>query len=826
MELEKERKLHSYLSNIFYYTFVLIIAVIFTLSFLVTDVELINNILYIVLIVFSIVIVFYLAVQMLQYNRRVNKKAQLGIFLIVIGFLLILTSTSKEISLGGWFLLDFLGDYFFVYWGIGSIVTGIIVELTFLDQFLWDMFVKPFIFLWEKLVVLVKLIWKQWKNIVLYTLDIASLGGIIYVAVTWGILWWKLVILSVCCVYPIIHHSKRIWRAIRYFVVEIIYRMFYEIGVFIKDVAVSIWNAIVTFFKFITEHWWIILKEFLRLALAVAGIVLLILKKQIDPATVVPIFAWWLIMFGAILIGEVFSRKIVLIKTWDAIKSFFTFIWDTIVDIFKFFLKHWWIILKEFLRLTTALTGILLFIYREEIDFTSIVSPFAWWLIMFGAILIGEVFSRKIVLIKTWDAVVSFFKFLWRVIKTLATKIWEAIRRMFSYFLRILKNIWELIKKHFKRVINETVRLIISASAIYLIYYGISTDANWYPWLVGISIILLVEVILRKAVLLKIYNFMKEVAQFFWEILKFLWEPFRFILTKLYELLKFIRKHWLKILLYTFDLVAIVAIIYFSVSWILDLWSLIIIVAGGIYLIAHHQKTIWKVIRFIAVDIFYKFFYNIAKFIKNMFVTIWEKIVAFVNFWKEHWKTIFKEIIRFAIAVASIVVFIIKERIDPTSYLPNYAWWIILIAGTIIGEVFSRKIVFIKTYEAIKSILLKFWGFLKAIPKFIGNVFYTIGVTIRTVSVYVYDNFIRLFLLLFMLFAIVYGIALIFSFIDPSVDFIGFFRDLETSARLSIGAGFIILFSVALILLRRELKKLRTGTSRVLYSKIKERWQK
>ncbi len=835
--VEKEKKLHSYLSNIFYYTFVLIIGVIFTLSFFIADVELINNILYIILIVSSLVIVFYLAVQMLQYNRTVNKKAQLGIFLVVIGFLLILTSTSKEISLGSWFLLDFLGDYFFVYWGIGSIVIGIIVELTFLDQFLWDMFVKPFKFLWEKLVALAKLIWKHWKNILLYTLDLASLGGIIYVAITWEILWWKLVILSVCCIYPIIHHSKRIWRVIRFFAVEIIYRMFYEIGVLIKNIAVSIWNAIVRFFKFIKERWWTILKEFLRLAIAVAGIVLLIFKDQIDPTSFVSGYAWWLIMFGAILVGELFSRKIVLIKTWNAITSFFTFIWNAItsffefiwniiVDIFKFFIENWWIILKEFLRLAIAVTGIILFIYNEEIDPSSFVPAYAWWFIMFGAILVGELFSRKIILIKTWNAIVSFFEFLWRVIKTLVTKMREAIRRIFSYLLRILRNIWELIKEHVKRVINETVRLILSAGAIYLIFYGVSTDANWYPWLVGISIILLVEIILRKVVLLKIYNFIKETALFFWEILKFLWEPFRFILTKIYELLKFIKQHWLKILLYTLDLVSVVAIIYFSVSWILGLWSLIVIAAGGIYLIGHHHKTIWKVIRFVVVDIFYKFFYNIAKFIKNMFVAIWEKIVAFINFWKEHWKTVFKEIIRLVIAVAGIVIFIIKGKIDPTSYLPNFVWWIILIGAILIGEVFSRKIVFIKTYEAIKSIVIKFWEFLKKIPKFIGNVFYTIGMTLRTVSVYVYDNFIRLFLLLFMLFAIVYGIALIFSFIDPSVDFIGFFRDLDTSARLSIGAGFIILFSVALILLRRELKKLRTGTSRVLYSKIKERWQK
>ena len=140
MGLEKERKLHSYLSNIFYYTFVLIIVTIFVLSFINAYVEFIIDVLYIILIVSSLVITFYLAVQMLQYNRTVNKKAQLGVFLVVIGFLLILTSISKGIKFT--ILFDILGESFFVYWGIGAIVTGIIVELTFLDQFLWDMFVK------------------------------------------------------------------------------------------------------------------------------------------------------------------------------------------------------------------------------------------------------------------------------------------------------------------------------------------------------------------------------------------------------------------------------------------------------------------------------------------------------------------------------------------------------------------------------------------------------------------------------------------------------------------------------------------------------------
>ena len=121
MEVEKEKRIHTVLSNLFYYSFVSLVIAILILSLVLEDSELILDILFISLLVSTVVIIFYLTVQMLRYNISVNKKAQIGIFLVVIGFLLILFSTGKQITLGNHFILNFLGDTFFVYWGIGSI---------------------------------------------------------------------------------------------------------------------------------------------------------------------------------------------------------------------------------------------------------------------------------------------------------------------------------------------------------------------------------------------------------------------------------------------------------------------------------------------------------------------------------------------------------------------------------------------------------------------------------------------------------------------------------------------------------------------------------
>ncbi|MHA2309200.1 MAG: hypothetical protein ACXABJ_07980, partial [Candidatus Heimdallarchaeaceae archaeon] len=170
MEVEKEKKIHTYLSNIFYYLFVVLIVAILVFSLILegtATLEILLNILSISLIVVSIVITFYLATQMLRYNLSVRKKVQIGVFLIVIGFLLILSSAIKQLTFGESFLTSILGDTFFVYWGIGAIVTGIFFELTFLDQGIWELIKKPLRFLWNTLVSFFKWIKTHWKNIIL-----------------------------------------------------------------------------------------------------------------------------------------------------------------------------------------------------------------------------------------------------------------------------------------------------------------------------------------------------------------------------------------------------------------------------------------------------------------------------------------------------------------------------------------------------------------------------------------------------------------------------------------------------------------------------------
>ena len=98
MEVSKKNRTNKILSNTFYYLFVVLILGFLGLSFFTDELGLIYDILFVALIVNSFVITFYLAIQMLIHNLKVNKKVQIGIFLIVIGFLLILTSISTSIT--------------------------------------------------------------------------------------------------------------------------------------------------------------------------------------------------------------------------------------------------------------------------------------------------------------------------------------------------------------------------------------------------------------------------------------------------------------------------------------------------------------------------------------------------------------------------------------------------------------------------------------------------------------------------------------------------------------------------------------------------------
>ena len=163
-------------------------------------------------------------------------------------------------------------------------------------------------------------------KILLYSLDIAALGGIITIVVLWPLLdWWKIAILSVCCLYPVIHHSKRIWRVIKFVAVDIIYAFFQTLFNAIKQILKAIWEKIVAFFTFIAEHWWTILKEILRL-IGVAGGITIIYFGEAYPQY------WYFLIVGiaTIIFSQFFTRKVVLQGIWNAFVRFVTFIWDKI----------------------------------------------------------------------------------------------------------------------------------------------------------------------------------------------------------------------------------------------------------------------------------------------------------------------------------------------------------------------------------------------------------------------------------------------------------------------------------------------------------------
>ncbi|MCK5304449.1 MAG: hypothetical protein KAJ72_04305, partial [Candidatus Heimdallarchaeota archaeon] len=275
--------MNKILSNIFYYLFVVLTLGFLGLSFFIDELGLTYDILFVALIVNSIVITFYLAIQMLRYNIKVNKKVQIGIFLIVIGFLLILTSLSKSITFTSELLSEILEYDFFVYWGIGTVLLGFLIELTLFDQWLWDnLVVKLAKKIFNAIKSFLLLIRKHWKYIVLYTLDLASMGGVIFVLITWEIIIWKLVVFSVCIIYPILHHHKLIWKALRFIAVDVFFKVIHKIYSLLKKFFNYIWSVIVSFFKFIKKHWKRIIFEVLRL-LGVAGGVVLIYFGYVLP---------------------------------------------------------------------------------------------------------------------------------------------------------------------------------------------------------------------------------------------------------------------------------------------------------------------------------------------------------------------------------------------------------------------------------------------------------------------------------------------------------------------------------------------------------------
>ena len=97
----------------------------------------------------------------------------------------------------------------------------------------------------------------------------------------------------------------------------------------------------------------------------------------------------------------------------------------------------------------------------------------------------------------------------------------------------------------------------------------------------------------------------------------------------------------------------------------------------------------------------------------------------------------------------------------------------------------------------------------------------TIWLSIRTGVIYISENFLRLLLLLVMIATFVYGAFVVFNF-DP----IPIFANIDSvGIKSSIGGMLVVVAIAAFILLRRQMKKLRTGASKDLVKELRKRWE-
>ncbi len=936
MEVEKKKITHDVISNLFYYLFLVLIVAITILSFIL-DIELINSIFIITLIITSLVIIFYIAFQMLRYNYTIEKRVQLGILLIVVGFVLVLASLSKEIDFGNQFLSDLLGETLFIYWGIGSIAIGIFTELTLIDQWLWNLFITPLKYIWKALVVVAKFIRKHWKSILLYTLDILSIALIIAFSIRWDWLeYFSWIPIGVAIIYLIVHHAKRIWRVIKFIAVDIVYSLLVFIGKTIKRFFVSI-------FEFLKKHWLIFTKETSRLIGVGLGIFLIVwgagyltfeaVASRFNESN----FIW--IGIAVIIISQIFSRKVIVVGLYNALVSLI----KSIVEFVKKYKKQ---ILLEFIRLI-----FLILVIIGMTTFRIPMNPLYYWLQFSAGLLVAisaQILSRKrvwiwilrhktlfirflgaclvtISLVRTyyfdvgWDGVdISFlsiglfgivfawvivnplkvlkffkrafieiglffyrlFKFIWDSIKRMFIRIWEFVkihykrilfeilrlaivvvsiilmvwtylpifagviiilfaeiiirkfvlrflRRVFTKLAIIFRNLMIAIKEFFikyhVKVLIEIGRLIVCALGVFFIVWAWGdltfpavavnfNEAN-FAW-IGFAVILLIQLVLRRFFLQPIFEFIKQFIEASWEIFKAIfYKPIKFIVLKTIALLKFLAKHWVKVILYTLDIAAIVAIIFFSIRWdILELLTIIILVGCGVYLIVHHYLSIWKAIKFIAVDIFYRSFKGIYNFFKLILTKFWNAIKAILEFMATHWLRILKEFLRLLGVAAGI--YLVYHGYNNAPIETERIFTIIGFIVIPVSLIFTRVAVWKSIYKGLKKFVL-------GIIKWFENVFETVWLTIKTVTHYVATNFLRLVLLLFMIFTFICGIALMAGF-----KFWGLFETLTVPYRLSIGGILLVVAIGSLFLFRRQLQKLRTGESRILFRDIKEAWKK
>ncbi|MCK4844623.1 MAG: hypothetical protein KAS95_03020, partial [Candidatus Heimdallarchaeota archaeon] len=489
--------------------------------------------------------------------------------------------------------------------------------------------------------------------------------------------------------------------------------------------------------------------EFLRLVVAVGGIALIVLfvKELLESYSVY-------VGISLILIGEMFSRKIVLsavlnklIKppiqlTWDFIKT----IGRGLIEILKFFIAHRFIVIKELIRFAGVVAGIYL-IYLGLVD-----NP-KWYYIVggIGTIVVSQFLSRMIVLKMFYDWIKLRILLVIELLKLIA----ETIK---TYFV----NIYQFIKKNWKTILFEMSRAMGVTTGILLIVFASKTTISYFYLYIGIAIIIVSQLLSRKKVLVfmsnklilcpakKLYAFFKQLYNFFIKITAFLNKHKK---EFLFELLRLVGVG--------LGIATVVLAIHYE-----SLGSLLIQCRNVLITIG----LIWIPL----VEIFTR---------KKVWIGIWKHKKEFIRTFG------------FCSSVVGMILGFVISWNEPIISLTVLGVFLLIFADVIINP----KKYIQNVWSALKYIPNKIIDFFKKIPVFIRKIIEKIEEMVN----YIYRNSLRLFLLIFALFTLSYGISVMIG-----LDFFYLLRDVNLSVQISVGIGLISVTVASLVLFRDQLKKL------------------
>ncbi len=476
-EQKPERKSIFYFLNTAYYLFVLVFLSLFIVLALKININLLTSGLIIAIIFFSLIILVYLVTKMIIYNFKAGKKFQIGIFMFIFSFLLLVVSMLKH------FFPTFFGTTNYAYWGLGGVAIGIFLELTNLDEFFVNLLKNSAIFIWEVTkafyhlnVKLIKWLFTEGRNVLyeIIRLLISTAGVILALYIsnkfdnpnytaTW--LDWFLLLFG--------------------------FAMFI-LGEFTrKTVVVEIWKLIKGIYEFFLNNWKIIVKELLRGIFAAGGILLIIYGKAFYLShTYSLILSWFMMVSGIVIIpsAEIFSRARVY---WFIIKyhipltrlsgliliilssvllgkgycNWFTITTITLGGIFMLFAKYiyrpqkLWADLKRFLRFFN-------FFVRHRTFTVSIIG-----------LTLGIVFS-VIVGKNGWTPlngslmIIGWIMFLFSYSITHPVKLWNFIKKLPHIVASVSKFIWKITKYITRYLFNHILQLLLLLVTIFTFVYG------------------------------------------------------------------------------------------------------------------------------------------------------------------------------------------------------------------------------------------------------------------------------------------------------------------------------------------------------------------